>query len=60
MIFPDVYDKYNRLLFDQQLLLVYGQVMEDWGAVSLEVSKIEVLGIKVAGKTILPKISHFT
>jgi DNA polymerase-3 subunit alpha/error-prone DNA polymerase len=44
VIFPDVYDRYNRLLFDQRPLLVYGRVAEDWGAVSLEVSKIEVLG----------------
>ncbi|GHV06102.1 hypothetical protein FACS189485_14080 [Spirochaetia bacterium] len=43
VIFPKVYDKYNRLLFDQRPLLVYGRVMEEWGAVSVEVSKVEVL-----------------
>jgi DNA polymerase-3 subunit alpha/error-prone DNA polymerase len=43
VIFPKVYDQYNRLLFDQRPLLVYGYVAEDNGAVSLEVRKIEVL-----------------
>ena len=43
VIFPDVYDRYNKLLFDQQPLLVYGRVMIDEGAVSLEVSRIELL-----------------
>jgi hypothetical protein len=46
--------------FCQQPLLVYGRVAEDWGAVSLEVSKIEVLGKQSAGEIISPKISHFT
>jgi DNA polymerase-3 subunit alpha/error-prone DNA polymerase len=46
VIFPNVYDKYNRLLFDQRPLWVYGKVMEDWGAVSLEVTKIELLSKK--------------
>jgi DNA polymerase-3 subunit alpha/error-prone DNA polymerase len=43
VIFPEVYERYNRLLFDQQPLLVYGRTIEEWGAVSLEVKKIEVL-----------------
>jgi DNA polymerase-3 subunit alpha/error-prone DNA polymerase len=43
VIFPEVYEKYNRLLFDQRPLLVYGRVAEDWGAVSVEVGKVEVL-----------------
>jgi DNA polymerase-3 subunit alpha/error-prone DNA polymerase len=43
VIFPKVYDQYNRLLFDQRPLLVYGYVTEDNGAVSLEVRKIELL-----------------
>jgi DNA polymerase-3 subunit alpha/error-prone DNA polymerase len=47
VIFPKVYDLYNKLLFDQRPLLVYGQVAEDWGAVSLEVTKIELLGEKI-------------
>jgi DNA polymerase-3 subunit alpha/error-prone DNA polymerase len=38
-----VYDQYSRLLFDQKPLLVYGRVAEDWGAVSLEVQRVEVL-----------------
>jgi DNA polymerase-3 subunit alpha/error-prone DNA polymerase len=51
VIFPQVYDKYNRLLFDQRPLLVYGRVSSDEGAVSLEVSLIEVLGKQSAGET---------
>jgi DNA polymerase-3 subunit alpha/error-prone DNA polymerase len=43
VIFPKIYDLYNKLLFDQRPLLVYGIVAEDNGAVSLEVRKIEVL-----------------
>jgi DNA polymerase-3 subunit alpha/error-prone DNA polymerase len=41
VIFPKVYDKYSRLLFDQVPLLVYGRVCEDNGAVSLEVQWVE-------------------
>ncbi|MDL2229529.1 DNA polymerase III subunit alpha [Treponema sp. OttesenSCG-928-L16] len=48
VIFPQIYDRYNTLLFDQQPLLVYGQVMSDEGAISLEIKKIEPLGKKVA------------
>ena len=43
VIFPDICDKYNKLLFDQRPLLVYGRVANDQGAVSLEVQRIEVL-----------------
>jgi hypothetical protein len=46
VIFPDVYEKYNRLLFDQRPLLVWGRVWEDLGAVSFEVQKIEPLAVK--------------
>ena len=49
VIFPQAYDRYNKLLFDQRPLLVYGRVADDNGAVSLEISKIEVLG-KESGK----------
>jgi DNA polymerase-3 subunit alpha/error-prone DNA polymerase len=51
VIFPDVYEKYNRLRFDQRPLLVWGRVWEDLGAVSFEVQRIEVLGAKSAAKT---------
>ncbi|MCL2006981.1 MAG: DNA polymerase III subunit alpha [Treponema sp.] len=44
VIFPDVYERFNKLLFDQQPLLVYGRVMIDNGAVSLEINRIQVLG----------------
>ncbi|MDR2597236.1 MAG: DNA polymerase III subunit alpha [Treponema sp.] len=43
VVFPRVYERYNRLLFDQQPLLVFGLVSNDEGAVSLEINKIEVL-----------------
>jgi len=51
VIFPQVYDRYNKLLFDQRPLLVYGRVTNDEGAVSLEVQKIEVLGKQSVGDT---------
>ena len=44
VVFPQVYERYNKLLFDQQPLLVFGLVTNDDGAVSLEINKIEVLG----------------
>jgi error-prone DNA polymerase len=44
VVFPQVYDRYNKLLFDQHPLLVFGLVSNDEGAVSLEINKIEVLG----------------
>jgi DNA polymerase-3 subunit alpha/error-prone DNA polymerase len=40
VIFPRVYDQYGKLLFDQLPLLVYGQVKDDHGAITLEVSKV--------------------
>jgi len=43
VIFPQVYDRYSRLLFDQRPLLVYGKVVNDEGAISLEVQKMEWL-----------------
>ena len=49
VVFPQVYDKYYRLLFDQQPLLVYGRVIDDNEAVSLEIICLEVLGKKMAG-----------
>jgi DNA polymerase-3 subunit alpha/error-prone DNA polymerase len=50
VIFPQVYDRYNKLLFDQRPLLVYGRVADDNGAVSLEVDRIEVLGKQTVGE----------
>jgi DNA polymerase-3 subunit alpha/error-prone DNA polymerase len=50
VIFPEVYDKYNRLLFDQKPLLVYGNVTNDNGAISLEVQKIVELGKQSVGE----------
>ena len=40
----------NIRLFDQQPLLVYGRVMNDEGAISVEVQKIEVLGRENVGQ----------
>ena len=44
VLFPEIYDRYNTLLFDQRPLLVYGKVMDDQGALTLEVRKIIVVG----------------
>ena len=43
VIFPQVYGKYSKLLFDQQPLLIHGKPVSDEGAISLEVRKIETL-----------------
>ena len=48
VIFPQIYDRYNRLLFDQRPLLVHGKPMSDEGAISLEISKIEALQVRRA------------
>jgi DNA polymerase-3 subunit alpha/error-prone DNA polymerase len=50
VIFPAVYEAYGRLLFDQRPLRIHGRVIEDLGAVSLEVQKIEALGVRTAGE----------
>jgi DNA polymerase-3 subunit alpha/error-prone DNA polymerase len=52
VIFPAVYEAYGRLLFDQRPLRIHGRVIEDLGAVSLEVQKIEALGVKTAGDAV--------
>jgi DNA polymerase-3 subunit alpha/error-prone DNA polymerase len=51
VVFPQVYDRYSKLLFDQLPLLVYGQAANDEGALSVEISRIEVLGKQSAGET---------
>ena len=38
VIFPQVYDRYNKLLFDQRPLLVYGKVCNDQGQLRLKYS----------------------
>ena len=43
VIFPQIYERYSTLLFDQRPLLVYGLVIDDEGALSLEVTRIESL-----------------
>ena len=43
VIFPQIYNRYNSLLFDQRPLLVQGTVTDDNGALSMEVEKIELL-----------------
>jgi DNA polymerase-3 subunit alpha/error-prone DNA polymerase len=43
VIFPQVYDRYGKLLFDHQPLLVYGRVTNDEGAVSVEVNRLTPL-----------------
>jgi len=51
VIFPQVYDRYSKLLFDQRPLLVYGRVTNDEGALSLEINRIEVLGQQSVGNS---------
>jgi DNA polymerase-3 subunit alpha/error-prone DNA polymerase len=51
VIFPQVYDRYNKLLFDQRPLLVYGRVADDNGALAVEISRIEPLGQRDVGET---------
>jgi len=43
VIFPLVYDRYGKLLFDHQPLLVYGRVTNDEGALSVEVNRLTPL-----------------
>jgi hypothetical protein len=49
VIFPEVYDKYHTLLFDQRPLVVYGKAVDDHGALTVDVEEIEVLGEKTVG-----------
>jgi DNA polymerase-3 subunit alpha/error-prone DNA polymerase len=49
VIFPQVYDQYHTLLFDHRPLVVYGKAVDDHGAFTVEVGKIEVLGEKRRG-----------
>ncbi|MCL2209283.1 MAG: DNA polymerase III subunit alpha [Treponema sp.] len=43
VVFPEVYDRYSKLLFDQKPLLVFGHVTNDLGAISVEIHRLEVL-----------------
>ncbi|MCL2880997.1 MAG: DNA polymerase III subunit alpha, partial [Treponema sp.] len=43
VIFPQVYDRYQKFLFDQKPLLVYGRVVSDQGALILEVDTVRYL-----------------
>jgi DNA polymerase-3 subunit alpha/error-prone DNA polymerase len=43
VIFPQIYERYNKLLFDQRPLLIYGRVVSDEGAISVEINRIDVL-----------------
>ena len=40
VLFPDVYKKYRNLLFEQRPLIVDGSVMEDQGALNVEVKSL--------------------
>jgi len=48
VLFPEIYNRYNKLLFDQHPLLVYGKVTDDQGAVTLEVRRVYSLPIPQA------------
>jgi hypothetical protein len=55
VIFPQVYDQYHTLLFDQRPLVVYGKAIDNHGALTVEVGKIEVLG----EKTVEPSLADY-
>jgi len=55
VIFPHVYEKYGKLLFDPQPLLVYGRVTNDDGAISVEVNRLNPL--QQARSALLPRTS---
>jgi len=55
VIFPKVYDRYGKLLFDQQPLLVYGRVTNDEGAISVEINRLNPL--QQAMSALLPHTS---
>jgi DNA polymerase-3 subunit alpha/error-prone DNA polymerase len=52
VIFPQVYDQYHTLLFDQRPLVVYGKAVDDHEALTVEVGKIEILGEKTEGPSL--------
>jgi DNA polymerase-3 subunit alpha/error-prone DNA polymerase len=41
VVFPHVYDKYQKYLFNQKPLLVYGRVTNDQGALVLEIETVK-------------------
>jgi DNA polymerase-3 subunit alpha/error-prone DNA polymerase len=43
VVFPQVYEHYSKLLFDQKPLLVFGRVINDQGAISVEIERLEIL-----------------
>ena len=43
VVFPQIYERYSKLLFDQRPLLIYGPVVNDEGALSVEINRIDVL-----------------
>jgi DNA polymerase-3 subunit alpha/error-prone DNA polymerase len=49
VVFPHIYDKYNKLLFDQIPLLVSGKVCNDHGATVVEVQRISDLTTDLYG-----------
>jgi DNA polymerase-3 subunit alpha/error-prone DNA polymerase len=44
VVFPQVYERYSKLLFDQKPLLVFGRVVNDLGAIAVEIERLEILG----------------
>ncbi len=43
VLFPAVYERYRKLLFDRQPLLVVGKVVDDGGAISVEIQELSLL-----------------
>jgi len=43
VVFPQVYERYSKLLFDQKPLVVFGRVVNDLGSISVEIERLELL-----------------
>jgi DNA polymerase-3 subunit alpha/error-prone DNA polymerase len=43
VLFPQVYERYRTILFDQRPLRVFGRVVDDQGAISIEVERLGLL-----------------
>ncbi|MCL2834912.1 MAG: hypothetical protein FWD78_17210, partial [Treponema sp.] len=48
VVFPQIYKRYHKLLFDQIPLLVWGKVTDDNGAIIMELERIASLERRIA------------
>ena len=52
VLFPDAYERYRNLLFDQRPLVVIGMVKDDQGALNVEVASLISLSSFIRGRVI--------